>query len=61
MITLRELFDTAMLPMVDMKTGEKVDSKVVLKNPDAIVEKISCNERFDLLVKYKKEPEDADD
>lgn len=61
MITLIELFDAAMLPMIDMETKEKVDSKVVLENPDAIVEKISCNERFDLLVKYKKEPKDADD
>lgn len=58
MITLIELYDAVMLPMVDMKTGEKVDGKVVLANPDAIVEKISCNDKFDILVKYAKEPED---
>ena len=59
MITLIELYDVVMLPMVDMETGEKVDGKVVLANPDAIVEKISCNEHFDILVKYEKEAEDV--
>ena len=58
MITLIELYDAVMLPMVDMENGEKVDGKVVLANPDAIVEKISCNDKFDILVKYVKEPED---
>ncbi len=58
MITLIELYDAVMLPMVDMENGEKVDGKVVLANPDAIVEKISCNDKFDILVKYAKEPED---
>lgn len=60
MITLIELYDAVMLPMVDMETGEKVDGKVVLANPDAIVEKISCNDKFDILVKYVKEPEDEE-
>lgn len=58
MITLIELYDAVMLPMVDMENGEKVDGKVVLANPDAIVEKISCNDNFNILVKYVKEPED---
>lgn len=58
MITLIELYDAVMLPMVDMENGEKVDGKVVLANPNAIVEKISCNDKFDILVKYAKEPED---
>jgi hypothetical protein len=61
MITLIELFDAAILPMLDLETKEKVDSKVVLKHPNAIVEKISCDEDFNILVKYAKEPEDADD
>lgn len=60
MITLWELFNAALLPMKDIKTGEKIDSKVVLKNPDARVKNISCDERFNLLVEYEKEPEDEE-
>ena len=58
MITLIELFDVSMLPMIDMKTGEKIDSKVVLKYPNARVEKISCTAGYDIKVKYEKEPKD---
>lgn len=58
MIKLIELFDVTMLPMVDMETGEKIDSDVVLKHPNARVEKISCTATFDIKVKYEKEPED---
>lgn len=60
MITLMELYEAAQLPMVDMETRNIVDSKVVLKHPNARVEKISCNDRYDLLVKYEKEPDDEE-
>lgn len=60
MITLIELFDVAKLPMKDVETGERIDSHVVLKNPDAIVKSISFDTRsIDITVEYEKEPEDA--
>lgn len=59
MITLIELFDVTRLPMKDMETGEKIDSKVVLAHPDAIVKSVSFDmNTIDFLVEYEKEPED---
>lgn len=58
MITLMELFDVARFPMIDMDSGEAVDSKVVLAHPDAIVEKIGCTSNLDITVRYKKEGQD---
>ena len=59
MITLIELFDVARLPMKDMETGKKIDSKVVLAHPDAIVKSVSFDmNTIDFLVEYEKEPED---
>lgn len=59
MITLIELFDITKLPMKDMKTGERIDSKVVLKHPDAIIKSISFDTKsIDITVDYEKEPED---
>lgn len=62
MITLIEFFDVAMLPMIDMETGKKIDSKVVLQHPDAIITNIGFNWRtLEFTVEYIKEPEDAED
>lgn len=59
MITLMELFEVTRLPMKDMETGEKVDSKVVLAHPDAVVKSISFDmNTIDFEVEYEKEPED---
>ena len=62
MITLEELFEVTMLPMKDMETGKKVDSKVVLAHPDAIVRRVGFDwKTMEFTVEYDKEPEDADD
>lgn len=62
MITLEELFEVNMLPMKDMETGKKIDSKVVLAHPDSIVRKVGFDWRtMEFTVEYDKEPEDADD
>lgn len=62
MITLIELFDVTKFPMKDMESGEKVDSKIVLAYPDAIVRSIGFDwNTFEFTVEYDKEPEDADD
>lgn len=58
MITLLELFDVTMLPLVDMQTGERIDDKVMLAHKDAKVLTISASRDFDILVNYEKEPED---
>lgn len=59
MITLIELFERTRLPMKDMETGEKIDSKVVLAHPDAVVKSVSFDiNTIDFLVEYEKEPED---
>lgn len=59
MITLIELFDVTRLPMKDAETGKKIDSKVVLKHPDAIVKGISFDTNtIDFVVEYEKESED---
>lgn len=61
MITLWELYRKTLLPMVDMETGKKIDGKVALKIPDAMVNAISCDSKYNILVEYEKEPEDAKD
>ena len=60
MITLIELFDVARFPMKDMDSGEVVDSKVVLANPDAVVEKIGCTSDFEITVRYNKEAQNEE-
>lgn len=56
MITLVELFEVSLFPLMDMDTGEKVDSKVVLKHPDAKVESLGFDTaKLYALVKYEKE------
>lgn len=62
MITLIELFDVTKFPMKDMESGEKVDSKIVLAHPNAIVRSIGFDwKTLEFTVEYDKEPEDADD
>ena len=62
MITLIELIDITRLPMKDAETGKRIDSKVVLKHPDAIVKSISFDTNtIDFVVEYVKEPEDEND
>lgn len=59
MITLIELFDVARFPMKDAETGKKIDSKVVLAHPDAVVKSISFDlNTIEFKVEYEKEPED---
>lgn len=62
MITLEELFEVTTLPMKDMETGKKINYKVVLAHPDAIVRRVGFDwQRMLFTVEYDKEPEDADD
>ena len=51
---LEDLWEKSMLPLVDMETGEKIDSDVMLKYPDAEVLKFSCDGHFNILVMYEK-------
>ena len=61
MIRLEELFEVTMLPMKDMETGKKIDSKVVLAHPDAIVRSVGFDWQHMLFtVEYEKEPEDEE-
>lgn len=55
---LEDLWEKSMLPLVDMETGEKIDSDVMLKYPDAEVLKFSCDGHFNILVMYEKEQQD---
>ena len=55
---LEDLWEKSMLPLVDMETGEAINSDTMLKYPDAEVLKFSCDWNFYILVMYEKEQQD---
>lgn len=55
---LEDLWEKSMLPLVDMETGEAINSYTMLKYPDAEVLKFSCDGHFNILVMFDKEQED---
>lgn len=55
---LEDLWEKSLLPLVDMETGETINSDVMLKNPDAEVLNFSCDGHFNILVMYEKEQQD---